>query len=470
MPSSSASSVPSSPLSSSPPSSSLPSPSPLQAALSQLGKARAQLRHLLPAALTSSSSVSDPGGRSVSKVAASLATEHEQNERIAAAYSLLASFIAQDGKQADEEEDEMSRDELLSKSIALSVYNERYVSEKKRTNDELAARLSSVDLHRREDEEEEAQKRRQLLSEAQHHGLRSLSSSVPISASCSPALVTVMAIIHRHLRSRVVTDVPATLELFAAVIADLTAQVQREENRETTLKQMQLQLEQRQQAEDEQKSSSSRPQPPPLPQSAPNPRAASGRSDDELLVALSRLPVPLQSSVRTLLTDCVRYAEAAAASNPDLRYSSLSSHSFAGTLHAFRTDVQDVMSDDVLPQRSDCATVQRTAVAALNAAPTERRSDQHESDEAKQHDDEPTLQQLIDESHSDSPAAVVDFLSACAVRCWTGRRDAVGPEDSQGRGESDEEGAEGRAKGGKEAAQSEPRRRSRAAAATRHRR
>ena len=331
-PSSLSASLPSSPLSRSPPSS-LPSSSPLQSVLSQqLEKARIQLKQLLPTSLSSPfiSSSSPPGGHLASKLTASIATEQERSERIAAAYDLLTSFILDGGK----EDELVSRDELLSRCIAMFVYNEKYLSDKKRRNDELATQLGGVEMNRREEEEIEADKRRQLLSEAQRHGLRSLSSSVPISASCSPALVTVMAIVHRYLQSRVVTDVPATLELFAAVLADLTAQVQREENREAALN---LKQQSERASQEEVKVDISQP----VVQLQP-----AAAADRKLLASLSRLPAPLRDGVRALLIDCVAYAETAVDVNGS--FPSLSSHSFAATLHAFRIDLQDVTSDQML--------------------------------------------------------------------------------------------------------------------------
>ena len=338
VPAASASSLPSSPQSRSPPSS-VASPS-LQTVLSHhLEKARSQLKFLLPTSLLSCAAPSASlGSRSSSKLSASIAAEQARNERIAAAYALLSSFIG-DGNG---DEDDVSRDEVLSRCIALFVYTRKYLSDKKQRNDELAAQLGHVDLHRRDEEELEADKRRQLLNEAQRHGLRSLSSSVPISASCSPALVTVMAIIHQHLASRLVTDVPATLELFGAVLADLTAQVHREENRETRLKQMQHN---KQAERQEQKESMSHP-------TAAAAASAVVNSDEELVSSLSRLPAALRDTVRALLIDCVHYAEAGAGANPGLAFSSLASHSFAATLHTFRTDYQDMASDELPRQRT----------------------------------------------------------------------------------------------------------------------
>ena len=348
VPVASSSSLPSSPLSRSPPLS-LPSSSPPHHSLSQhLERARLQLKQLLPASLTSSSSPSSPpGSRSSSKLTASIASEKEQSERVALAYDLLASFIV-DGSR--EEDELVSRDEILSRCIALFVYNEKYLNDKKARNDCLAALLGSVEMNRRSEEEEEADKRRQLLNEAQRHGLRSLSSSVPISASCSPALVTVMAIIHRHLRARVVTDVPATLELFGAVLADLTAQVQREENREVVLKHMQ----QSKLAETQE-----------VKESMPQPLVGSQfdiPSDGQLLAALSRLPAPLRDSVHSLLTECIHYAEAAVEANAGMTFCSVSSHSFAATLHSFRTDLQDVVGDELLQQQNSRVNQQAAVI------------------------------------------------------------------------------------------------------------
>ena len=345
-------SLPTSPLSRSPPASQ-PSHSPMQNALSQhLERARMQLKHLMPASLASSSAPTPLSAHAASKLRVLMASEQERTERIriCAAYDLLASFIAMDGDR--EEAELVSRDELLSRCIALFVYNEQYLSDKKRRNDELAAQLGRVESNRREEQELEAEKRRQLLNEAQKFGLRSLSSSVPISASCSPALVTIMALNHQHLGSRVVTDVPATLECFAAVLADLTAQVQREENREATLKQWQQRGEQAE--EQEAKGDLSRP---------PAGSQSAATSDAELLASLSRLPAPLRDSVRALLSDSLAYAATAVEANAGLPFASVASHSFVATLHAFRTDLQDIVSDERLhPQQQQSAQKQADEV------------------------------------------------------------------------------------------------------------
>ena len=389
-------SLPSSPLSRSPPASAH-SPSALSTTLSQhLERARLQLKHLLPASLSSSSSSSSLGSRSAVKLSASIASEQERNERIAAAYDLLTSFIVDGGI---DEYESVSRDEILSRCIALFVYNEKYLSDKKRRNDELAAQLGGVDMNRRDEEDVEADKRRQLLNEAQRHGLRSLSSSVPISASCSPALVTVMAIIHRYLHSRVVTDVPATLELFAAVLADLTAQVQREENRENALMQLQAQQSDQQAGKEETKE----------PMLHPFVGSQSDvSSDDELLAHLSRLPAPLRDSVRALLGDCVHYASAAVEANRGVAFSSLSSHSFSATLHTFRTDLQDVVSDELLRLSSVPCSTQQAASAAHEQGEHDQDAKLHGLDHSIHQPQQPTSGDVHSLSQPSQQAALFD--------------------------------------------------------------
>ena len=48
------------------------------------------------------------------------------------------------------------------------------------------------------------------------------------------------------------------------------------------------------------------------------------------------------------MDDCVRYAVAAAEANATVSFSSLSSHAFASVMHAFRTDCEDVVADELM--------------------------------------------------------------------------------------------------------------------------
>ena len=380
----------------------------------RFGQARAQLRSLFPFGRSPSTEPSEaPAAAAGIADPARPLSEREtaRRLRVASAYASLAAFV----RSADDEDDGLSREELLNRVIALYTYSQRWLAHRRALNDALSAGLG---LDRSADDAAaaacEEDQRRALLCDAQRSGLRSQSSGEALSPS-SPALVTLLTITQAHLRSRQVTDLPVTLELMAAVLAEQSEAVDREERREAELRRReQQQLHQAQQGITARKGAEVEELKAPLsPFSAPSiPASTSGAGMQRALAAaVSALPAALQAGVWSLVVDLARHAADVAGRHPAFSFASLSPHSFASTLHAFKTDCQDAVHDERLtPPRPS-----RTGHFPLAATDDERRGDGCADEEEEEEEEEEADEEALDNDFRVVPPPEVSSRAASSA-------------------------------------------------------
>ena len=329
-------------------------------------RARAQLRSLLPFSHKRRSpeqqltALSGEGGAGGGRSAAPDARESAaqlRSTRVETAFVWLASFVEEEGER-------LSCEEVLQRCISLYTYSLRWLTQQRQQRQQrrqqraLAGGADEDDRSAAEEEQSEAaasERLRSLLRDVQDCGLRSQSAMDCPSSALSPALVTLLTIAQSHLGSRTVTDLPVTLEIFAAILAQQAEDVRREEShtRHTN------------------NSSSAH--------THANARVASsllsppspqlGERDVELAASLTALPLPLQAAVRSVLLSCAQHAEEAAALHPSLSFSSLSPHSFASALQAFRMDLADLVHDEATAKEKRSYTQSACSSSSSSAAP-----------------------------------------------------------------------------------------------------
>ena len=410
---------------------SLFSPPPSVTLTQHFDRARAQLRSMLPFSSHRSSPATKSrevegeraaaGGSQSSPFDWRERAEQQRSERIDSAYACLASFIVEEGER-------LGCEEILQRCISLYTYTHRWIAQQRQQRQQRRQQLaiaggSAADGSAAAEEEEEEEraaaaeeKLRSLLCDAQDCGLRSQSLMDAPSPALSPAQLTVLIITQSHLRSHKVTDLPVTLELMAAILAQQSETVRREEREISASSSSQLQQQQQRRPtttmeKGERKESEVMDGPRCVP--VPTPPAVQGVGEAELAAALAALPLPLQRGVRAALLQCVQHAVEAAALHPTFSFSSLSPHSFASALQAFRTNCADLLHDEAAAEKHSQRSGRRRQ--------ERQRTDSTEAEEDGEHQQRPTAAvdapSTIHQSHQPlqaPPAAGLPLLSSAA--------------------------------------------------------